>query len=209
MEKLEYIVVSFLLMAVYKIVSPFIRGMIGEIVVRFKLMALPFKEYKVLNNIMLKTKKGTTQIDHIVVSVYGIFVIETKNYKGTIIGVGNKQEWIKSVHGAKYYFKNPVIQNKGHVNAIVNNLSIKEEFVIPIVVFSNECRLNVKTNSIVILLNKLIPTIRGVKVRRFTKEQLNSIVRHLKALNQSGCVTKIKHIAYVKKKEKTRKSKRY
>ena len=35
---------------------------------------------------MLPTEKGSTQIDHIVVSLYGIFVIETKNYKGWITG---------------------------------------------------------------------------------------------------------------------------
>ncbi len=28
--------------------------------------------------------KGITQIDHIIVSIYGVFIIETKNYKGLI-----------------------------------------------------------------------------------------------------------------------------
>lgn len=207
MEKLEYIVIVFLTMSVYKLIVPLIKGMLGEFLVRCRLFVLPFDKYKVLNDIMLKTKRGTTQIDHIVVSIYGIFVIETKNYKGKIIGTGNRQEWIKSIHGARYYFKNPVLQNKGHVRAVVKNLGVKEEFIIPMVVFSNECKLRVKTNSIVIRLDKLISTIKGVKTQRFTKEQMHSIVRQLKALNQRGYLAKIKHIRYVKQKEKKRKSK--
>ena len=207
MDKLEYIVVIFLVMSVYKLIFPLVKGVLGEFLVRCKLLVLPFDKYKVLNDIMLKTKRGTTQIDHIVVSIYGIFVIEMKNYKGTIIGTGNRQEWVKSVHGARYYFKNPVLQNKGHVRAVVNNLSIRDEFIIPIVVFSNECRLNVKTNSIVICLNKLISTIKNVKTKRFTKEQMNDLVRQLKAINQRGYIAKIKQLMYVKKKEKKRKSK--
>jgi len=207
MDKLEYIVIVFLVMGVYKLVVPLVKGMLGEFLVRCRLLVLPFDKYKVLNDIMLKTKRGTTQIDHIVVSIYGIFVIETKNYKGKIIGTGNRQEWIKSVHGARYYFKNPVLQNKGHVRAVVKNLGIKDEFIIPIVVFSNECRLNVKTNSIVIRLDKLVSTIKGVRTPCFTKEQVRSLVRQLKALNQRGYIAKIKHIQYVREKEKKRKSK--
>jgi len=37
--------------------------------------------------------KGTTQIDHIVVSRYGIFVIETKNYRGWIFGSEKQRDW--------------------------------------------------------------------------------------------------------------------
>lgn len=207
MVRLEYIVIIFLVMGVYKLIFPLVKGVLGEFLVRCKLWMLPFDKYKVLNDIMLKTKRGTTQIDHIVVSVYGIFVIETKNYKGEIIGTGSRQEWVKSVYGARYYFKNPVLQNKGHVRAIINNLSIREEFIIPIVVFSNECKLNVKTNSIVICFDKLISTIKNVRTKRFTKEQMKEIVKQLRALNQSGYLAKIRHIRYVKQKEKKRKSK--
>lgn len=47
--------------------------------------------YNVFNNVMLKTGKGTTQIDHVVISRYGIFVIETKSHKGTIFGDCNSK----------------------------------------------------------------------------------------------------------------------
>lgn len=68
------------------------KGNAGEKAVSRKLSRLPKEEYKVLNNVMLATSKGTTQIDHIILSIYGIFVIETKNYNGWIYG-GEESEY--------------------------------------------------------------------------------------------------------------------
>lgn len=76
--------------------SPDNIGKAGEKRVARKLDWLP-KEYIILNDIMLPTQYGTTQIDHIVVSPYGIFVIETKNYKGWIFGHENSEEWKQSL----------------------------------------------------------------------------------------------------------------
>ena len=62
------------------------KGKVGEKVVAGKLDHLPKDQYKVLNNVTIPTPKGSSQIDHLVVSIYGIFVIETKNYNGWIYG---------------------------------------------------------------------------------------------------------------------------
>lgn len=46
---------------------------------------LPSKEYVALHDIMIRRADGsTTQIDHILLSVYGIWVCETKNYHGHV-----------------------------------------------------------------------------------------------------------------------------
>lgn len=55
------------------------------------------EDYHVLDDIVLNTKKGTTQIDHIVVSKYGIFAIETKNYRGEIYGNDDRQQWTQII----------------------------------------------------------------------------------------------------------------
>ena len=68
------------------VVKPIIKGIVGEKVISVLLSGLPKEQYILLNDVMLQTDKGTTQVDHILVSVYGIFVIETKNYKGWIYG---------------------------------------------------------------------------------------------------------------------------
>ena len=62
------------------------------------------KEYITLNDLLLPTRYGTTQIDHVVVSPYGIFVIETKNYKGWIFGHENSEEWKQSLLGKKRFW---------------------------------------------------------------------------------------------------------
>ena len=54
-------------------------------------------EYTILNDLVFRTEKGTTQIDHIVVSKYGIFTIETKNYRGEIYGDDNRKEWTQLI----------------------------------------------------------------------------------------------------------------
>ena len=69
------------------------RGNAGEMVVSNFLMKLDKEKYFVLNDITLKLNGFTSQIDHIVVSCYGIFVIETKNWKGSIYG-GSKRDYI-------------------------------------------------------------------------------------------------------------------
>ena len=67
-----------------------IRGSVGEWQVANILKQLNSEQFVVLNDIMFEKQQttadeiATTQIDHIVVSIYGIFVIETKNYAGKI-----------------------------------------------------------------------------------------------------------------------------
>ena len=53
-----------------------------------------------MNNVILEVEYGnTTQIDHILINEYGVFVIETKNYKGVVYGTEGKNYW-------KQYLKN-------------------------------------------------------------------------------------------------------
>ena len=73
-----YIWLLVLLTAVYRVFTPTIKGWFGEKKVAGYLSRLP-EECTVLNDVILPTETGTTQIDHIVVSPYGVFVIETKN----------------------------------------------------------------------------------------------------------------------------------
>lgn len=69
------------------------KGKRGEKHVAAFLSFLPKKEYKVINDLLLQTGGHSTQIDHVVISVYGIFVIETKYYKGWIYGGENSEYW--------------------------------------------------------------------------------------------------------------------
>jgi len=74
---------------------PFLIGKLGEKVVSRKLLELDSEHYKVLDDLMFPSlgNTNTTRIDHIVVSDFGIFCIETKSYSGWIRGDAQQQDW--------------------------------------------------------------------------------------------------------------------
>lgn len=85
--------------------KPALKGAFGETIVSWLLSHLPKDQYKVIHNIMLKTERGTSQVDHVVVSIYGIFVIEVKNYNGWIIGTENSSQWTQIIYKKKAILK--------------------------------------------------------------------------------------------------------
>jgi restriction system protein len=70
------------------------KGWIGEKTAQFGMwLKLDKNTYRRFHNLILPTENGTTQIDHVLLSVYGIFVVETKNYEGWIYGDKTQREW--------------------------------------------------------------------------------------------------------------------
>lgn len=73
--------------------------------------ALDDAVYRVVDDVTLPTRNGTTQIDHLVVSPHGVFVIETKNVSGWIFGREEQQQWTQVLYRRKSRFFNPIRQN--------------------------------------------------------------------------------------------------
>ena len=134
---------------------PKFRGFMGEFWLKLELKKLPKNKYRLLNDIMIEDEKGTHQIDHIVISKYGIFVIEMKNYYGLIIGNQYKEKWYQYLGKNKYTFHNPMYQNYGHVKALSNVLKLNEELFIPITCFSNQVKLKVTSNKPVVQVDTI------------------------------------------------------
>ena len=142
--------------------SPTYKGKEGENIVHNILMQLP-DEYVILDDVVLRTNRGTTQIDHVVVSRYGVFAIETKNYQGVIYGDDKRKEWTQMIitdvtyakkwwktytYVTKNHFYNPVKQSLAHSIAIKSLLSEWSALkVIPIVVFTGTAVLKDVTSS--------------------------------------------------------------
>ena len=167
-----FLIAAIALMVWLRIIMPNIKGKMGEFNVSVVLATLPKDEYQVINDIIIPSKYGTTQIDHVVVSVYGIFVIETKNYKGLIYGGEDAETWTKNMWGNKYSLRNPLKQNYGHVKSLQAILNIPKEMFIPIVVFSNRAKLRVQTQETVINLWRLRSEIKRHKIPIIPSEQL-------------------------------------
>ena len=97
-------------------------------------------EYRIMNDVYLPLADGTTtQIDHIVVSQYGIFVVETKNYSGWIFGNENSAQWTQSIYGKKSRFQNPLRQNYLHICTLSERLRIDRTYFHSVVAFTGEC----------------------------------------------------------------------
>ena len=86
------------------------KGWFGEKKTQFNLwLSLDTKLYRRLHDVIIPSNNGTAQIDHILVSPFGIFVIETKNYKGWIYGSESQSNWTQVIYKSKHNFQNPLL----------------------------------------------------------------------------------------------------
>ena len=116
--------------------SPWGKGHVGEWFVRFMLRwQLDKAVYFPLHNVTLTTPDGSTQIDHVIVSRFGIFAIETKNMQGWIFGSERQAEWTQQIFKRSFRFQNPLRQNYKHTKALQAALQVPPEAIHSVVVF--------------------------------------------------------------------------
>lgn len=137
------------------------RGIRAEKKVASMLQRLPTDEYIILNDLMLPTRYGTTQIDHTVLSTHGVYIIETKDYSGRITGNEKSEQWEQNIYGYRYKTANALRQNKAHIAAVRYHGHIgKQVPVHNIVVFARTEDFTIyHEEGEVICLNETLPTI--------------------------------------------------
>ena len=190
------------------------KGKRGEKLVSQVLSLLP-AEYVILNDVILPTANGTTQIDHIIVSKYGVFTIETKNYRGDIYGDDNRQEWTQLIvtdvtyskkwwktytYVTKNHFYNPVKQSVGHALRIQERLTEFPQInVVPIVVFTGAATLeNVNSSHCVVYIEQLLSAINSYKSAFLTDNDVQRIVTILQQNNVREYVKDSQHAKNVR-----------
>ena len=180
-----------------KIYYPKFRGFMGEFWVREELRKLPKNKYKVLNDIMISDNRGTHQIDHIVISQFGVFVIEMKNYYGLIKGSDFDNKWCQYLGKHKSYFLNPIHQNYGHIKSLLNIVDLDEDKFISIVCFSNQANVKVKSNCLITQTDFLRRDI--LKYNKIViKSDLNEIEDIILANNITDKNLRKKHVNKIK-----------
>jgi len=191
-----YLWLFVLLALLYRLFKPLIKGWFGEKTVLMYLRTLPKNDYVVLSDLILPTETGgTTQIDHVVVSVYGIFVIEVKNYTGWIFGSEQSAQWTQNIYGKKNSFMNPLRQNYAHVKAIKNALSSYPNIpVIPMVAFSANCDLKVNTTSHVVYFQHVSKVIRSYENRVLEDDTAQTVAHYLQDKNINNAEIKREHV---------------
>lgn len=153
----------------------------GEALVRDALVSkLPPDSWHLLNNITLKLEKGTTQVDHILVSKFGVFVIETKHYSGWIFGDENSKEWTQVIYKKKFRFQNPLRQNFKHLKAVQELLDfIPAEHIYPVVVFTGDATFKTDLPRGVHTLGSLLLYLKGLTEEVLTENRMQFCVGRL------------------------------
>lgn len=198
---LVILILIFLIVLILGISKTKIKGIIGEKIISSILYFLEKHKYKVINNVVLKAGEITSQIDHIVISDFGIFVIETKNYKGWIFGSENSEYWTQIIYKRKEKFYNPIRQNLGHIKALKNclieypNLEYRS-----IIVFSSKTDIKVNTKTDVVNSYRLIATIKRYAGKNITETEKENIFEKINALNLINTYDKRQHIKSIKQK---------
>lgn len=145
-----------------------IIGRLGERHVASYLEDLPCEEYRVYNDLLIRNGKHTTQVDHLIISRYGVFVIETKNVHGKVYGGGNAEFWKQYLPDAGYrrygitqehQLRNPIWQNDGHIKTLRQLVFDYDVPVYGIIVFPNNTDINVTAEQPVLNMYNVVPYI--------------------------------------------------
>lgn len=127
------------------------KGKRGERIVSKELRRLKQRDTIILNNVLLPASNGrTSQIDHIVISTRGIFVIETKSLAGRITGSEHAQYWTQHLSTQSRQLYNPILQNKGHIRVLSRILpDIDSDLFVSMLVFTEAWQLEIKADDII------------------------------------------------------------
>ena len=138
-----WILLLFIAIALFKAFKPFLKGKMGEFAVSAHVkLYLDKDHYILLNDCTLPDEQNqTTQIDHILLSPFGVFVIETKNYKGWIFGGERQKMWTQKIYKKSFKFQNPLHQNYKHQKVLEAVLAdiLDSALIHSVVVFMPDC----------------------------------------------------------------------
>jgi len=122
----------------------------------------------IMTNLYIPREDGTTtEVDLVMISNKGIYVIESKNYGGWIYGNDKNTMWTQTLPGnKKNHFYNPIWQNAGHISAIKRVLEDDRDGLYKsYIVFSERCtlkKISLDTDDVVIIKrNQLIKSINS------------------------------------------------
>lgn len=159
-------------------------------------------DYHLLNHITLKLKDGTTQVDHILVSRFGVFVIETKDYKGWIFANPQHAQWTQVHYKAKFRFQNPLVQNRLHRKAVEELLDfLPKEAIQSLVVFAGEAEFKTDKPSGVFSIPELLDHLRSCNDEVITTNRMQFCVGRLETARLAVTArTDLDHVRFLRQR---------
>lgn len=152
--------------------------------------SLNSKVYRRFHNVIIPSGNGTTQIDHFLISPYGLFIIETKNRRGWIFGSGNQKRWTQSIYGKNYSFQNPLRQVFRQKKVLSEFLEIKESKIHTVIYFAGDCkfRTEMPDNVIKTRLGRYVKQYKDVVL---STEEMDHIIEKIEHyVSESSLTTK-------------------
>ncbi|MDW2457510.1 NERD domain-containing protein [Vibrio sp. 1249-1] len=192
-----YLVPLLLIVSVFK--SRWLKGVFGEFLVNRLLSKLPESDYTLIKDVTLPTNDGTTQVDHIVVSRYGIFVVETKNMKGWIFGSVRQKQWTQKIYRHSSKFQNPLHQNYKHIKALETLLGCSEEHLHSVIVFIGDSTFKTEMPPNVTYARGSIRYIQQFNEVVFSDKDYARLTESINQVKlKRGVITDLKHRKHVK-----------
>lgn len=180
--------------------SPWFKGVAGEFIVNLSAKLLLDKEkYHLIKNVTLPTEDGSTQIDHIIVSEFGVFVVETKNMKGWIFGRSNQKTWTQKIYKHSSKFQNPLHQNYKHVKTLESLLELNEQQVHSVIVFVGDSTFKTEMPENVTYGGGYARYIKSKKISVLTASQVIEITNKIEQARLAPSFkTNREHVKHVK-----------
>jgi restriction system protein len=157
-------------------------------------MGLDAKVYRRIHGLVLPCQGGTTQIDHVLVSIYGIFVVETKNMDGWIFGDERSAQWTQCIFGKKFRFQNPLHQNYRHTRALGEFLGLTEHVLRSVVFFIGDCEFKTPMPPNVVS-HGLCRYIQSFREPVFSAEESGEILARLNQAKSAPVATHALHVS--------------
>lgn len=144
------------------------------------------REYGIFHNVLIpySDRIATSQIDHLIVSVYGIFCIETKRHRGWIAAY-KAQKLFKQILSRSFIIRpNPVYQNQRHVRSLQELLgkNIKVP-IVNIVVFPYANRFTIEGYENVGSVSDMHEVIRRTRKKVYRYEEAKHIIELINKAN--------------------------
>lgn len=176
------------------------KGKVGEFIVKllYSLM-LSKRKYTIYNDLLFNFENGSVQIDHLIISPYGVFVIETKNYSGTIVGYEESNKFTQYVGKQKNEFYSPIKQNRGHIYKLKSILG--DYPYTSVVVFLGGIKLKVDSNTFVGTPLNSVSYIKSFRDVVLTDEELDELDDKISKALESCDYTIREHVANINEKK--------
>lgn len=175
----------------------------GEAAVRKQLTSYCHKSTAhLLNNVTVKYKDGTTQIDHILITQNGILVIETKHYSGWLFANERQKQWTQVLFKVKHRFQNPIFQNKKHILAVQNILDfVPKEQIKGLVLFTGDAQFKTDIPEGVIKFPQLEDYVDSIRIGSLTENRLQFCVGRIECMRlELTGKTDVEHQKYLERK---------